>query len=161
MRITKKEAKEIAMQLLQEKKDEFSIKIKELEVMVRDEYLKKLPEDIVSCFVKHESYFPSTYFCASFINFGNNRAYTFTLKPSTYHSRCYSSVDFSSDIINLDSHLKALANKISKAEDELTEYLYKLGTPEKINKQFPDVKIKQKETQVTLITPDLLSWIKS
>jgi len=160
MRITKNKAADIANDLLKHKKDELKKGFDELESMVQRKWRNSLHVEIVECYLKHQSYFHvSTYYTE--IPHGIVSCKHIRLSPSPVNCGYKKSSDFDQEVIQLNNNLSDLATKIFKSQTELTEYIYKLGTPEKIKKQFPQVDVSVMPKQVTIITPDLLSWIKS
>lgn len=161
MRITKIKANQIAKELLKNKKEELKKGIEELEFIVQNKWRDALPEYLVKCFLKHQSFFHSTSYNTNIRIDDTPRCKYFVLKPATINSGIRHASDFDQEVIQKNNELLNLAIKIEKSQVELTEYIYKLGTPEKIKNQFPEADVSVTPKQVTIITPDLLSWLKN
>lgn len=160
MRITKNKAADIAKNLLQHKKDELKKGFDELESMVQRKWRNSLPVEIVECYLKNQSYFyVATY--ATELQVDTVNCKYIKLSPAPVGCGYKKSSDFDKEVMDKNKLLFDLSKKIRASETELTEYIYKLGTPDKIKKQFPQADVSVMPKQVTIITPDLLSWIKS
>jgi DNA-binding ferritin-like protein (Dps family) len=159
MKIKKDEARKLAKQILNPKVEEFKNAMLKLECMVQEEYIKKLPSKIRDAFGDDTKDFFHQGNYRTGIRQGENKYGTnFTLKPCTLRINSLSSVDFSKEIIDFNKEVYELHDKIKKSEEEITEYIYRLGTPEKIFKVFK-IEVKLPEKQTSLINPEILSWV--
>ena len=160
-RITKQEASQYADKLLEKRKSEYQLKVQSFITDVRNEWMKKHPDIIIEAFDKHPEYFTDrTYF-----KYGvkNEKGYKDSITLMLRHNNKYEygSTDFSPDIIKKEKEIIDIKEKIIKAEIELTDYIYKLGTPQKINLVFPELEVKEKVKTVSIINDELLKWVKS
>ena len=157
MRLTKIDCAKIAKQILQKKNDEFDIKMEELKSDLLDHFIREIPKDIFKDYNQNPEYFTN-------INFNlniNKRSFRINC-PSKKGTSYYTITDTSTSLLLKHKSLEELFSKIKQSEISLVEHLYKLRTFEKVLIQFPDVTIEQKPktTDVSLITPELLDWIK-
>lgn len=159
-KIKKDEARKLAQQILSPKVEELKIAMTKLETMVQEEYIKKLPSKISDAYSKDtEKYFHHGSFDTYVVTNSNSRyGIRFILKPAELIKNVFTSTDFSKKIIDFNKECIDLCEKIKKSEEEITEYIYRLGTPEKIHKVFK-IEVKLPEKQTSLINPDTLNWV--
>jgi uncharacterized phage infection (PIP) family protein YhgE len=155
MRVTKNDVNILVEQILQKRKDEFEIKSQNFENEVEKYYRSIIDPKILEAYKTHPQYFARLFFSVRNC-FGKN------INVPTLRNCSYTPSDTNEKIIKLAAELCEMKEMIGKAKESLKAHLSSLRTFEKIKEQFPDVTLesKNKTMEVSLITPDLLSWIK-
>lgn len=159
-RITKQEASQYAAKLLEKRKSEYQLKVQSFLADVRNEWMKKHPDIIIEAFNKHPQYFTDKTYFKYGVKDEKGRKDSIMLSLRHNNKYEYNSTDFSPDIIKKEKEIIDIKEKIIKAEIELTDYIYKLATPQKINAGFPELEVKEKVKTVSIINDELLKWVK-
>jgi hypothetical protein len=155
MRVTKNDCSILAEQILQKRKDEYAIKCQSFENEVERYYRSIIDPKVLEVYKSHPQYFNRLYFSVRGV-FSKN------IDVPTLRNCSYSPSDTNEKIIKLAAELSEIHGMIEKVKESLKAHLLSLRTLEKIKEQFPDVTIepKGKTMELSLITPDLLNWIK-
>lgn len=156
MRVTKNECAIIADQILQKRKDEYLIKVESFWKEVEKYFRSITDPKVLECYELYPKYFNRLYFHVRGAGIGIN------IDVPTLRNCSFTPSDTNEKIIKLAAELSEMYEMINKAKESLKAHLSSLRTFEKIKEQFPEVTIepKGKTMEISLITPDLLSWIK-
>lgn len=158
-KIKKDQAKEVAKQILLPKVKELKAGLLTLKEKVEKEWSSKIPDGIKEAFAKEDQrYFHVTGYRTGVIFVDDYQESHFRLEPAKAGDYTRRSIDFSKEIIAFNNELVELSERIKKAELELTEHIYKLGTPAKIFEVF-EIEVTLPERQVSLINPETLTWV--
>ena len=156
MRLTKDDCNKIAKQLLQKRYDEFDIKVESLKIALKNYFISKTPDIIKQGYSENPTYFTKISF-----SLGIDRR-SFLLDVPSVYKYTITIADTDSSLVKKHGELNALFSKIKQTEEALKAHLYSLRTLEKVKRQFPDVAMeeKPKTTNVSIITPNVINWLK-
>jgi hypothetical protein len=155
-RITKDLAITIKDLILAKRKKEIGLLRDESKIKCY-EYLKsKLPDGLFEIWRVNKSYFQPT-------QIGLTRFTYFEIElPSNIGRSTLKAISMSQEIVSIANKLEELECKYRDAELELVPYLTKLRTLDNVNKIFPELNLvdQPKILLPTIITPDLLDWLR-
>jgi hypothetical protein len=157
MRVTKNECIVLVEQILQKRKDEFAIKTESL-LKDAEKYFKSITDPkILEAYEVDPKYFRQIYFSVRSASIGEN------INAPTNRNISLTPTDTNEKIVKATKELCELNSKLTQARESLMAHLLSLRTLERIKEQFPEVKIepKGKTMELSMITPDLLNWVKS
>lgn len=156
MRVTKSECAILTEQILQKRKDEYAIKVESFLNEVEKYFRSITDPKVLECYELHPKYFNKIFFRVSGAGIGES------INVPAFRQGGFTPSDTNEKIVKLASELYEMYTMIAKVRESLNSHLFSLRTFEKIKDQFPEVTIDQKgkTMELSLITPDLLSWIK-
>jgi hypothetical protein len=157
MRVTKNECSILVEQILQKRKDEYAIKSKSF-INDVEKYFRSITDPkVLEVYESHPKYFNKLYFSVRGAGIGKN------INVPTMRSCSHTVTDTNEKIVKISNELCEMYSKVDQARESLMAHLLSLRTLERIKEQFPEVTIepKGKTMELSMITPDLLNWVKS
>lgn len=156
MRVTKSEVAILVEQILQKRKDDYAIESEKFLKVVVDYFRANTDQEVLRVYEKHPKYFDNLYFTVRNAGIDSN------INVPTNANRSFTPSDTNKEIVDMASKLTEMYSMIAQARESLNAHLLSLRTFERIKEQFPEVTIepKGKTMELSLITPDMLSWLK-
>ena len=122
-------------------------------------YRTTIDQKILDAYDSNPKYFNKLYFQ---VRSSVGTCVGMNINVPTQRQNAFTPSDTNQKITGLASEIIEIYEMIYKAKESLRSHLISLRTFEKIKEQFPEVTIEQKgkTMELSLITPDLLAWIK-
>lgn len=166
MRITKDEAREIALKLTSKKKRVFTDLETSFLQKIEDELMLKIPADIKKVFKSNPGYITKE----SYVKISGNgwNFQSFSLRnsipsPNRNTHQFTPELKLATELMKEYNHFEELKTEYKKLFEEVERTLYNLRTYNKIKEVFPEAAEflpKSKETQITINLTDLRNRLK-